>query len=345
MTDSPRTNSGAAGADASSVARVPPDPADRQAVGRVDRRRPGGGGGRARHPPRQPHARRRRRLAQDARLRARATGAPARHPLGRRARRRLEPLRRPRHPRGGLGHRAAARGSSTAFLDPFAPLPTLVLLCGHAGRDGAPLPQSPDTIVRAAYERAARARPGVELQALGEVEYFLGKRPEESDIYGADERGYHASSPFVFGEALRREAMVAAGGHRRARSSTATARWATSQAAEADARIWEQHEIELALHAAAARPPTRCCSRSGCCATSRTSGHALQLRADPAQGARRQRAALPLLAASSTASTGRHATRTATLDGAGALADRRAGAARRRADGVRQPRARARSCA
>ena len=35
-----------------------------------------------------------------------------------------------------------------AFLDPFAPIPTLVLMCGHDSREGTPLPQSPDTILR-----------------------------------------------------------------------------------------------------------------------------------------------------------------------------------------------------
>jgi hypothetical protein len=91
---------------------------------------------------------------------------------------------------------------STAFVDPFASFPTLVVFCAHFGRDGAPLPESPDTILRKATDRL-HAEMGVELQALGEVEFFLGKRPDETDIYGATERGYHASSPFVFGEALR----------------------------------------------------------------------------------------------------------------------------------------------
>ena len=57
---------------------------------------------------------------------------------------------------------------SSAFLDPFSKVPALVLLCSHAGRDGRPLPESPDTIVRAAFERA-RTELGVELHALGEV--------------------------------------------------------------------------------------------------------------------------------------------------------------------------------
>ena len=43
------------------------------------------------------------------------------------------------------------------------------------------------------------------------VGFFLGKRRAENDIYGADDRGYHASSPFVFGEALRRKAVVMLG--------------------------------------------------------------------------------------------------------------------------------------
>jgi glutamine synthetase len=134
---------------------------------------------------------------------------------------------------------------STAFVDPFATYPTLVVFCGHIGRDGAPLPESPDTIVRRASDRL-QAETGVELHALGEVEYFLGKRPDETDIYGAAERGYHASSPFVFGEALRRRAMVMLSeigipvkyGHSEV---------GYIQPDEEDARIWEQHEVELAL--------------------------------------------------------------------------------------------------
>jgi len=134
---------------------------------------------------------------------------------------------------------------STAFVDPFASYPTLVVFCGHFGRDGAPLPESPDTIVRKAYDRL-QAETGVELQALGEIEYFLGKRPDETDIYGSTERGYHASSPFVFGEALRRRAMVLLAeigipvkyGHSEV---------GYIQPDEVDARIWEQHEIELSL--------------------------------------------------------------------------------------------------
>jgi glutamine synthetase len=134
---------------------------------------------------------------------------------------------------------------ATAFIDPFAPQPTLALLCGHVGRDGEPLAQSPDTLVRHAHARLERET-GITLHALGEVEYFLGRRASEADIYGAGDRGYHATAPFVFGESLRRRALVHLAeigvplkyGH---------AEVGYVEAGEADGIIWEQHEIELGL--------------------------------------------------------------------------------------------------
>jgi glutamine synthetase len=135
----------------------------------------------------------------------------------------------------------------TAFVDPFAPEPTLAVLCSHAGRDGMPLPASPDTIVRRAF-RHVRETTGVELQALGEVEYFLGKQASPLDVYGQDERGYHATAPFVFGERLRREALAVLG------EFGIPVKYGHSEvgyiaASEPDSRIWEQHEIELGLAA------------------------------------------------------------------------------------------------
>jgi glutamine synthetase len=134
---------------------------------------------------------------------------------------------------------------STAFLDPFSPEPTLAVLCSHYNRQGDPLAESPDTIVRAAHARLA-AETGLQLHALGEIEFFLGHRAEEAEAYGANERGYHASSPFVFGEALRRRALLHLAemgvpvkyGH---------AEVGYVQADAVDARVWEQHEIELWL--------------------------------------------------------------------------------------------------
>ena len=100
-------------------------------------------------------------------------------------------------------------------------------------------------ILQRGYERL-RAETGIDLWGLGEVEYFLGKHASEGDIYGADERGYHASSPFVFGQALRRQALLVLAeigvpvkyGHSEVGYIAAT---------KTDDMIWEQHEIELLL--------------------------------------------------------------------------------------------------
>lgn len=134
---------------------------------------------------------------------------------------------------------------STAFVDPFAAEPTLAVLCSHYNRQGAPLAESPDTLVRAAYGRLV-SETGVELHALGEIEFFLGARLGDAEAYGANERGYHSTAPFVFGETLRRKALV-----HLAQMGVAVkyghAEVGYVEADAADSRVWEQHEIELWL--------------------------------------------------------------------------------------------------
>jgi len=133
----------------------------------------------------------------------------------------------------------------TAFIDPFSVCPTLVVLCGHSCPDGSALPESPDTILRRAYERV-RIETGIDLWALGEVEFFLGKRVEHCDFHGASDRGYQSTSPFVFGEGLRRQALAVLA------DLNIPAKYAHSEVGyieteEPDPYIWEQHEIELNL--------------------------------------------------------------------------------------------------
>ena len=133
----------------------------------------------------------------------------------------------------------------TAFVDPFAPHPTLALLCGHLGADGEPLAASPDTIIRRAHARLLEET-GVNLWALGEIEFFLGQRLFMEREFEGKDHGYHATSPFVFGEELRRRALVLLGemgvpvkyGHSEVGAVPAN---------ETDRTEWEQHEVELAL--------------------------------------------------------------------------------------------------
>ncbi len=133
---------------------------------------------------------------------------------------------------------------STGFLDPFSEIPTLVLLCGHQRPDGTPLPQSPDTIVRRAASRL-EAETGFGLEAFGEVEYFLGRRGEDVDVPEGADRGYHACAPHVFGEALRRRAVLLLV------DMGVPVRYAHAEVGRVEPQgpddlLWEQHEIELA---------------------------------------------------------------------------------------------------
>lgn len=130
----------------------------------------------------------------------------------------------------------------TAFLDPFSAEPALVVLCGHLDRIARPLDISPDTVVRRAADRV-RAELDCELHALGEVEYFLGHPSDDRESYGSDDRGYHATSPFVFGAGLRRQAMqVLADIGVAVKYGHSEVGWMQS-----GGWTWEQHEIELAL--------------------------------------------------------------------------------------------------
>lgn len=133
----------------------------------------------------------------------------------------------------------------TAFLDPFAPHPTLAVLCSHEDGRGQPLPQSPAVIVQAASDRLAREA-GLELHALGELEYFLGCRAGDDESPREGDRGYHACAPFVRGESLRRRALVALA------DMGIGAKYAHAEvgfvpADEGNGILWEQHEIELSL--------------------------------------------------------------------------------------------------
>ncbi|HKK70231.1 MAG TPA: glutamine synthetase [Candidatus Krumholzibacteria bacterium] len=130
----------------------------------------------------------------------------------------------------------------TAFLDPFAEQPTLAVLCRHLDRDGAALPVSPDTVVRRAHERVQQEC-GVDLLALGEVEYFLGRPSDTAETFGSDDRGYHSTTPFVFGAELRRIAMAYLA------DLGVPVKYGHSEVGwmETDGITWEQHEIELGL--------------------------------------------------------------------------------------------------
>ena len=84
---------------------------------------------------------------------------------------------------------------STAFVDPFAEIPTLDLLCSFFDKDGNPLESSPEyTLDKAA--KAFTKTTGMEYQAMGELEYYVIK-PDEGVFPAVDQHAYHESSPYV----------------------------------------------------------------------------------------------------------------------------------------------------
>lgn len=93
----------------------------------------------------------------------------------------------------------------TAFVNPFADVPTIDILCGFYDRHGNPLENSPEYILRKAH-RIMQQETGCTFETMGELEYYIIS--DESPLYPAvNQRGYHESSPFnKFGN-FRRHAM------------------------------------------------------------------------------------------------------------------------------------------
>ena len=93
----------------------------------------------------------------------------------------------------------------TAFLDPFAEIPTLSLLCSFFDKDGKPLASSPEHTLHKAAE-AFRKVTGMEFHAMGELEYYVIS-DDEGAYPAQDQRGYHESAPYAKGGDFRTRCM------------------------------------------------------------------------------------------------------------------------------------------
>lgn len=95
---------------------------------------------------------------------------------------------------------------STAFLDPFAPIPTLTMLCSFFNKDGEPLASAPRyTLLKAL--RAFNEVTGMEFEAMGELEYYV--IAEDEGLFPAtDQKGYHESAPYAKFNEFRTECMA-----------------------------------------------------------------------------------------------------------------------------------------
>ncbi len=83
----------------------------------------------------------------------------------------------------------------TAFLDPFAPIPTVTMLCSFFDKDGNPLESSPEYTLHKACAGLTRET-SLTLQAMGELEYYV-IAPDDGRFPATDQKGYHESAPYA----------------------------------------------------------------------------------------------------------------------------------------------------
>ncbi len=135
----------------------------------------------------------------------------------------------------------------TAFLNPFDPK-SLDFICRFLDRDGQKAPFTPDNILAIAHDRFREAT-GLELHALGELEFFLLRDGGEEIFTPTKQTGYHASAPFfksgdVVNEMVRLVAQIT-GAVKYAHAETGYVDSVRSDRPMLVGRRAEQHEIEL----------------------------------------------------------------------------------------------------
>lgn len=128
---------------------------------------------------------------------------------------------------------------STAFVDPFAEIPTLTLLASFFDKDGNPFKSSPEYALRKACEEFKNTT-GMEFHAMGELEYYV-----ISDDHGlfpaSDQKGYHESAPYAKFNDFRIECMdlIAQTGGQIKYGHNEVGNFTI------DGKIYEQNEIEF----------------------------------------------------------------------------------------------------
>lgn len=128
---------------------------------------------------------------------------------------------------------------STAFLDPFAEIPTLTMLATFFDKEGHPLQSSPEYTLRKACD-AFRETTGMEFHAMGELEYYVIS--DDSGLFHAsDQKGYHESAPYAKFNDFRVECMslIAQAGGRIKYGHNEVGNFTL------DGKVFEQNEIEF----------------------------------------------------------------------------------------------------
>jgi glutamine synthetase len=137
---------------------------------------------------------------------------------------------------------------SRAFMNPFASVPTLNVLCDYLDETGKPLDVAPRNVLAKA-ERKLKDDAGVALKGLAELEYYVvAKQDNAAPFEGLPDRNYHDSAPFARFEALRNETLVVL---TEAGISTKYAHGEVGRIFGKDGSFVEQHEVEFAVQSLA----------------------------------------------------------------------------------------------
>lgn len=135
----------------------------------------------------------------------------------------------------------------TAFLSPFDS-GSLDLTCRYLTRDGELAPFALDSILQKAAALFRRTT-GMELHALGELEFYLLSDPASHLFTAAKQRGYHSSAPFLkTGEILNemvRHITQITGAVKYAHSEVGCMEGVRSNLDEIKGKTAEQLEIEF----------------------------------------------------------------------------------------------------
>ena len=127
----------------------------------------------------------------------------------------------------------------TAFVDPFAEIPTLTMLCSFFDKDGNPLASAPENTLHKACE-ALKKSSGYEFQTMGELEYYV-IADDEGTFPVEDQHGYHESSPYAKFNNFRTQCMrfIAEAGGKIKYGHSEVGNFTQ------DGKIFEQNEIEF----------------------------------------------------------------------------------------------------
>ncbi len=94
----------------------------------------------------------------------------------------------------------------TAFLDPFAEIPTVTMLCSFFNKDAEPLESAPEYTLRKA-SKVFTQKTGFEFQTMGELEFYV-IAPYEKSFPANDQHGYHESAPYAKFNDFRTQCMA-----------------------------------------------------------------------------------------------------------------------------------------